>query len=108
MQIEKISRQNIKNRKLPAQAIIVQLLDRDSNHLAFVSYNYERNFQYLSADGEYEESQLNEELSDIENEMLSVCFKVDKDLEEKFGGWTGGLIVTDENSKIILHERPAR
>ena len=41
------------------------------------------------------------------NEMFYECFKMDKDLEKRFGGSTGGLIITDENSKIILHEYPA-
>lgn len=105
MQIQKISDQNLKN-KLPAKSVVIQLLDKDKNHLAFITYRYQREFQYWNACGGYEESQFNEEISDIENEMLYTCFEFDKDLAETFGGSTGGLIITDENSKIVLHERP--
>lgn len=106
MQIQKISDQNLKN-KLPAKSVVIQLLDKDERHLAFIVYQYGREFQYRNFSGGYEESRFNEEISDIENEMFDECFKMDKDLAERFGGSTGGLIITDENSKIILHERPA-
>ena len=102
-----MTERRISNKKLPAKAIVIQLLDKDERHLAFIVYQYRREFQYWNACGGHEESQFNEELSDIENEMLYECFEFDKDLAEKFGGATGGLIITDENSKIILHERPA-
>jgi hypothetical protein len=82
------------------------LLDKDEQHLAFITYRYQHEFQHLSASGERENVLLNQELSDVENEMLDECFEFDKDLEKRFGGATGGLIITDENSKIVLHERP--
>lgn len=70
-------------------------------------YQYEREFRYLNASGEIEEKILNQELCDIESEMLDECFKFDADLAGRFGGSTGGLIITDADSKIVLHERPA-
>lgn len=106
MQIRKLSDQNLKN-KLPAKSVVIQLLDKDARHLAFIIYQYERKFQYWNFSGGYEESQFNEEISDVQNEMFYECFKMDKNLAERFGGATGGLIITDENSKIVLHERPA-
>lgn len=106
MEIQKLSNQHIKNKKLPAQAVIIQLLDKDKQHLAFVVYQYPHEFQYWNYSDGYEESRFNEELSDIENEMLNTCFEMDNDLAERFGGSTGGLIITDENSKVILQERP--
>ena len=98
--------QNIKN-DLPTKSVVIQLLDKSERHLAFLVYQYGREFQHLSADGEIEEKLLNQELSDVESEMFDECFKMDKDLAERFGGATGGLIITDEHSKIVLHESPA-
>ena len=108
MKIQKLSEQSLMERKLPAKAVVIQLLDKKNQHLAFITYYYQREFQNWNASGGYEESQFNQKLSDIENEMLYTCFEIDNDLAEKFGGSMGGLIITDENSKIVLHERPVR
>lgn len=105
MQVQKIADQNLKN-KLPAKSVVIQLLDKDEQHLAFITYRYQHEFQPLSANCERENVLLNQELSDVENEMLYECFEFDKDLAERFGGATGGLIITDENSKIVLYEKP--
>ncbi len=106
MNIQKLSDQNIYDKKLPAKAIIIQLLDKNKNHLAFITYFYQREFHYWNYSNGYEESQFLQEISDIENEMLHTCFKMDKDLEEKSGWRTGGLIITDENCEVILQETP--
>ncbi len=108
MNIQKLVIQDVKNQQLPAKAVIIQFLDKDENHLAFITYFYQREFHYWNASGGYEESQFLQEMSDIENAMLYACFEMDKDLEEKSGWSTGGLIITDENAEIILQERPVR
>ena len=105
MNIQKLPDQNTYDKKLPAKAVVIQLLDKDKNHLAFITYFYQRKFQYWNPSNGYEESQFLQELSDIENEMLHTCFEMDKDLEDKFGD-TGGLFITDENAEVILQERP--
>ena len=45
MQIQKLSDQNIKNKKFPAKSVVIQLLDKDERHLAFIVYQYRREFQ---------------------------------------------------------------
>lgn len=107
MNIQKLSGKKIYGRKLPKKAVIIQLLDKDKNHLAFITYFYQREFQYWNATGGYEESQFLQEISDIENEMLHTIFEIDKDLKTKFDD-TGGLIITDENAEVILQERPVQ
>ena len=107
MQIQKLSNQNIKNKQLPAKAVIIQLLDKNQNHLAFIACQHERLFALYDSGNDRETSHFLEEISDFETEILRGCFRHDKELEKSFGGWTGELIITDADSKIFYHERPA-
>lgn len=106
MKIEKLTNQNLKNNKLPSQAVVIQLLDKDQNHLAFVACRHETVFSLYDAANDREQSHFLEEISNFEAEILQECFKLDKDLKKNFGGWTGEMIITDENPEIIHHERP--
>lgn len=107
MNIQKLSDQNIKNKKLPAKAVVIQLLDKDQKHLAFVACHHEQLFFLFDADNDRETSHFLEEISNFEAEILHECFALDQDLEKSFGGWTGELIITGANSEIIHHEKPA-
>ncbi|MGI8883834.1 MAG: hypothetical protein ACR2IA_06280 [Pyrinomonadaceae bacterium] len=107
MQIQKLSDLNIKNKKLPAKAVVIQLLDKDSNHLAFIACYHEQLFSLFDSDNDRETSHFLEEISNFESEILQEYFRLDKDLEKSFGGWTGELIVTGANSEIIHHEKSA-
>lgn len=105
MQIQKISDQNLK-KNLPAMAVVIQLLDKNNNHLAFIACRHEQIFSLYDAANDREESHFLEEISNFEAQILHDCLKLDKDLKKNFGGWTGEMIITDENSKIIHHEKP--
>lgn len=105
MQIQKLSVQNIKNKKLPAQAVIIQLLDKDSNHLAFIACRHEQSFSFYDSGNDREMSHFLEEISNFEAELLKNYFQIAPEMEEKFGGWTGEMIITGKNSEIILHEK---
>ena len=87
--------------------VVIQLLDKDKNHLAFIACRHEQRFSRYDSDNDYEQSQFLEEISNFEAEILQNCFQLDKDLEKSFGGWSGELIITGENSEIIHYERPA-
>ncbi len=50
MQIQQISAQNIRNKRLPAQAVVIQLLDKDKNHLAFIACHHEKLFSLFDAE----------------------------------------------------------
>lgn len=107
MQIQRLSDQNIKNKKIPANAVVIQLLDKDRNHLAFIACHHERLFSLFDSDNDRETSHFLEEISNFEAEILHDYFLLDKDLEKSFDGWTGELIITGANSEIIHHEKPA-
>lgn len=106
MQIHKISDQNLKN-KLPAKAVIIQLLDKDSNHLAFIACRHEYMFSLFDSANDRETSHFLEEISNFEAELLTNYFQIAPEMKEKFGGFTGEMIITGENSEIVHHERPA-
>ena len=105
MQIQKISDESIKNKKLPPNVVVMQLCDKDKNHLAFIACHHEQQFSLYDSDNDHEQSHFLEEISNFEAEILDAYFQIDKDLEKKFGGWTGELIITGKNSEIILHEK---
>ena len=86
--------------------VVIQLLDKDSNHLAFIACHHEQRFSLYDFDNDHEESQYLEEISNFEDEILDAYFQTDKDLEKSFDGWTGELIITGETGEIIHHERP--
>ena len=106
MKIQKITDHNLQN-KLPSQAVVIQILDKDSNHLAFIACSHAHRFSSYDPANDRETSHFLEEVSNFESEILQECFRLDNDLQKNFGGWTGELIITDENSEIIHHERPA-
>ncbi len=107
MQIQKLSEQNIKNKRLPAQAVVIQLLDKESKHLAFVACRNEKVFRLFDSENERETSRFLEEISNFEAEILSHYFQIDREMKQSFGGFTGEIFITDANSKIFYHERPA-
>ena len=86
--------------------VVMQLCDKDKNHLAFIACHHEQQFSLYDSDNDHEQSHFLEEISNFEAEILDAYFQIDKDLEKSFGGWTGELIITGENSEIIHHERP--
>jgi len=83
------------------------LLHKDKNHLAFVACHHAQRFLRYDSDNDREQSHFLEEISDFETDILQNCFRLDKDLEKNFGGWSGELIITGETGEIIHHERPA-
>lgn len=98
---------NIKNKKLPAKSVVIQLLDKDKHHLAFIACHHEQLFSLYDSQDERETSHFLEEISNFEAEMLSAFFRIDNDLEKSFGGWTGELIVTGADAEIIHYEKSA-
>ncbi len=106
MQIQKISDQNIKNKKLPAKAVVIQLLDKDKNHLAFIACHHEQRFSLFDSENDREQSHFLEEISNFEAEILSQYFQIDGEIAKKFGGFTGEIIITDKHSEIFYHEKP--
>lgn len=107
MKIQKLFDHNIKNKKLPAQAFVIQLLDNDKKHLAFVACHHEKIFQIFDSENERETSRFLEEISNFEAEILTAYFQIDGETAERFGGWTGEFIITDQNGEIFYRERPA-
>lgn len=108
MNIQKITDQNIRKKKLPAQTVIIQLIDKKSNHLAYIACRHEQRFSPYDSDNDRQESHFLEVISNFESEILNRYFEMDKEMEKQFGGWTGELIITDENAQIIHHERPSK
>lgn len=107
MQIQKLITQNIENKQLPAQAVVIQLLDKDQKHLAFIACHHEQRFSLYDFDNDRQQSHFLEEISNFEAEILDAYFQIDKDLERKCGGWwTGEFIITDENAEVIYHSIP--
>ena len=104
MQIQQLIVQNVKNKQLPAQAVVIQLLDKDQKHLAFIACHHEQRFSLYDFDNDREESHFLEEISNFDAEILDAYFQIDKELKKSFDGWTGELIITGENSEIIHHE----
>lgn len=88
--------------------VVIQLLDKDKQHLAFIACRHERRFLSANADNNRAQTHFLEEISDFEGTILDAYFQIDKDAAEKFGGWTGEFIITGANSEIIHHERPAQ
>lgn len=105
MKIQKISDHYLKN-KLPAKAVVIQLLDKDKNHLAFIACHHEQLFSLFDSENNREESNFLEEICNFEAEILSQYFQIDHDTAEKFGGFTGEMIITGKDSEIIFHTRP--
>ncbi len=101
-------KENLSKNKIFKKSVVIQLLDKDENHLAFIACHHERRFSSADADSDREQSHFLEEISDFEAEILDAYFQIDKETAAQFGGWTGELIVTGENSEIIHHERPAQ
>jgi hypothetical protein len=93
--------------KLPAKAVVIQLLDKDSNHLAFIACHHEQLFSLFDSHNDRETSHFLEEISNFEAEILLEFFRLDKDLEKSFGDWTGEIIITNEDSEIFYHEKSA-
>ena len=96
-----------KSLKLPAWSVVIQLLDKDGNHLAFIACRHEQRFSRYDPDNDREQSHFLEEISNFEAEILENCFRLDKDLEKNFDGFSGELIITGETCEIIHHEYPA-
>lgn len=108
MTIQKVPEQNIKSKNLPSRAVIIQLLDADKNHLAFIACRYNKIFPLFDTSNERETSNFLEEISNFEAEILQNYFQTDGETKKRFGGgWTGELILTDEAGKIFYRERPA-
>jgi hypothetical protein len=106
MKIQTISTQARKNRTLPANTAIIQLLDKDSNHLAFIACHHEQQFSNYDSENDHELSHFLEEVSTLENEILNTYFEIDKEMEKRFDGWTGEFMITGKNAEIIYHARP--
>lgn len=107
MKIQKLPEQNIKNNNFPAQVVVIQLLDKDKNHLAFLACPHEQRFSRYNSENDRETSHFLEEISNFESEILQNYFQIDPEMKNQFGGWTGEMIVTGENYEIIHHERRA-
>lgn len=107
MEIQKLSDQTLKAKKLPAQAIVIQLLDKDGKHLAFIACRHEKFFALFDSDNDRETSHFLEEISNFEAEILREFFILDDELKNRFGGFTGEFIITDANSDIFYHEKSA-
>ncbi|MCD9187187.1 MAG: hypothetical protein LUM44_12190 [Pyrinomonadaceae bacterium] len=82
------------------------MFDKEQNHLALIACRHETIFSLYDAANDRERSRFLEIISNFEAQILQECFKLDKDLMKNFGGWTGEMIITGENSEIIHHERP--
>lgn len=87
--------------------VVIQLLDKNSNHLAFIACHHEQIFSLFDAGIDREESHFLEEISNFEAEIINNYFQIDGEMKEKFGGFTGELIITNKDSKIFYHEKPA-
>lgn len=107
MKIQKLSDQNLKNKKLPARAVVIQLLDKESKHLAFVACRHEKVFPLIDLEDDRKTSHFLEEISNFEAEILENFFLLDGEMKQRFGGFTGELIITDKNSEIFYHEKLA-
>jgi len=93
--------------KLPIQTILIQLLDRDSEHLAFIACRHNFDVPYCDFENDREHSHYLEEISNFENEILLNYFQADTSLIEEFGGCTGEVVVTGRRSEILYHSKPA-
>ncbi len=105
MKIQKLTKRNLK--KLPAQTVVIELLDKSDNHLAYIACRHEQRFHYYDYDNDYHCSQFLEEVSNFESEVLQNYFQITGEPEKYFNTRTGEMIITGKNSEIILHERPA-
>lgn len=94
------------DKKLPTQAVIIQLLDEDSKHIAFIACQHSQIFSLFDSENDREQSHFLEEISNFEAEILQAYFQIDGEMEKKFGGFTGEFIVTNKNADVIYHSRP--
>ena len=106
MQIQKLSDHNVKDRKLPAKVVVIQLLDKDLNHLAFIACHHKQLFSLFDLENNREESHFLEEISNFEAKILDNYFQIDNEMKKRFGGFTGELVITNENAEIIYHQKP--
>ncbi len=83
------------------------MLDKDSNHPAFIACHHAQIFSLFDLTNDREESHFLEEISNFEVEILAQYFQIDREMEKRFSGFTGEMIITDKNSDIFYHERPA-
>ena len=106
MNIQKISNQNLREKKLPGQSVIIQLLDEDSNHLAFIACEHSQIFSLFDSENDRVQSNFLEEISNFEAEILQAYFQIDGEMEKNFGGFTGEFMITDKNAQIVFHSKP--
>jgi hypothetical protein len=106
MKIQKISDQSLREKKLPPKVVIIQLLDEDSKHLAFIACQHKQIFSLFDSGNDREQSHFLEEISNFEAEILQAYFRLDGEMEKKFGGFTGEFMITDKNADIIYHSKP--
>jgi hypothetical protein len=90
---------------LPNQSLIIQLLDKDENHLAFIGCGHNENVPLYNSDNDRELSNFYEFISNLESSALSEYFKVDNELESKVS-WVTAIFITDKNSQIIYETKP--
>ncbi|HQU86024.1 MAG TPA: hypothetical protein PKY59_23050 [Pyrinomonadaceae bacterium] len=83
------------------------LVPKSLKHLAFVACQHKKVFPLYDSANDREDSRFLEEISNFEAEILTAFFQIDVGTAERFGGWTGEMIITNENSEIIHHERHA-
>ena len=95
------------NRQIPAQTAVIQLLDKNQEHPAFIACHHEQRSSSYDFNNDREESHFLEEISNFEAEILDAYCQINKDLKKKFDGWTGEFIVMGETSEIIYHSKPA-
>jgi hypothetical protein len=107
MQIQKLSDQNIKEKKLPAKAFVIQLLDKNCNHLAFIACHHEQITSLFDSENEREASLFLEEISNFEAEILAGFFQLDDEMKQNFSGFTGDFFIKGKDSVIFYYERLA-
>lgn len=92
-------------KNLPKQSVIIQLLDNEQNHLAFIGCRHNENISLYDSENDRELSGFYEFISNLESSVISEYFKKEKDLKNKTA-WTTAIFITDENSRIIYDSKP--
>ena len=108
MKIQRSTAHIIKENNLPARTVVIELLDKNNDHLAFIARRHNCVFSLYDLEDDRETSSFLEEISNFEAELLADYFRIAPEMEEKFGGWTGEMIITDEDRAVVHHEYPAQ
>lgn len=74
--------------------------------MAFIACHHQQFFSLFDAGNDRETSHFLEEISNFEAEILDSYFQMNNDMKKKFGGFTGEMIITNDDAEIIHHEKP--